>query len=158
MTTTETDFKASATSSPARVVLPAITPDVFAAMVAFDQAAAAGLDPVIAQLVRVRAAQMNGCAYCTNLHVTQARTAGETDQRLDLLPAWRAAPRFTDRERAALALAESVTALGPDGVPDDVYQQAAGAFDEAELAHLLWTIAAINVWSRLGVATRMTPA
>lgn len=155
MTTTETN---TAPASAPRVVLPAVSPDVYAAMVAFDQAAAAELDPVIAQLVRSRVSQMNGCAFCTDLHVKQARSAGEPEQRLDLLPAWRAAPCFTDRERAALALAESVTALGRDGVPDEVYEHATRAFDEAELAHLLWTIAAINVWSRLGVATQMAPA
>lgn len=154
MTETNTD---APTSSPTRVVLPAITPELYAAMVSFDQAAAAGLDPVIAQLVRVRAAQMNGCAFCTDLHTKVARLDGESEQRLDLLAAWPAAPCFTDRERAALALAESMTCLGDDGVPDDVYQGAARSFDEVELAHLLWTIAAINVWSRLGVATRMAP-
>lgn len=155
MTSTETN---AAPSSAARVVLPAGTPDVYGAMVAFEQAAAAGLDPIIGQLVRIRASQINGCAFCTDLHVKQARSAGENEQRLDLLPAWRAAPGFTDRERAALALTESITDLGRDGVPSDVYEEAARAFDETELAHLLWTIAAINVWSRLGVATRMTPA
>lgn len=155
MTTTETN---PAPASAPRVVLPAVSPDVYAAMVAFDQAAAAELDPVIAQLVRSRVSQMNGCAFCTDLHVKQARSGGEQEQRLDLLPAWRAAPCFTDRERAALALAEAVTALGRDGVPEGVYDHAARAFDEAELAHLLWTIAAVNVWSRLGVATRMAPA
>ncbi len=155
---TEIETETTTTAPAGRVVLPAVTPDVYAAMFAFDQAAAAGLDPVIAQLVRVRASQMNGCAFCTDLHLKVARSAGESDQRLDLLPAWRAAPPFTDRERAALALAESITALGREGVPDDVYQEAARVFDDAELAHLLWTIAAVNVWSRLGVATRMAPA
>lgn len=157
MTKTETHTN-SATSSATRVVLPAITSEVYGAMVAFDQAAGAGLDPVIAQLVRIRASQMNGCAFCTDLHTRQARSAGESEQRLDVLPGWRAAPIFSDRERAALALAESITALDRHGVPDDVYQEAARTFDETELAHLLWTIAAINVWSRLGVATRMAPA
>lgn len=155
MATTETN--PAPTSAP-RVALPAVTSDVYAAMVALDQAAAAELDPVVAQLVRSRVSQMNGCAFCTDMHVKQARSAGEDQQRLDLLPAWRAAPCFTERERAALALAESVTALGREGVPDEVYQPAARAFDETELAHLLWTIAAINVWSRLGVATQMAPA
>lgn len=157
MTITETDMR-TAPSSATRVVLPAVTPDVYGAMVAFDQAAAAGLDPIIGQLVRVRASQINGCAFCTDLHVGQSRSAGENQQRLDLLPAWRAAPGFTDRERAALALTEAITDLGRDGVPSDVYDEAARTFDQTELAHLLWTIAAINVWSRLGVATRMTPA
>lgn len=140
-----------------RVAVAETTPEVYSAMVAFDQAAASGLDPVIAQLVRVRASQMNGCAFCTHLHASQARSAGESEQRLHVLPAWRGAPYFTQRERAALALAESVTALGPGGVPEDVYEEAARTFDEVELSHLLWTIAAINVWSRLGVSTRLSP-
>ncbi|MPZ65447.1 MAG: carboxymuconolactone decarboxylase family protein [Pseudonocardiaceae bacterium] len=146
------------TSSNARVTPPAITPDVYEAMVAFDQTAAAGLDPVIAYLIKVRASQMNGCAFCTDLHTKQARSAGERDQRLDVLPVWRGAPLFTDRERAALALTESMTVLDRDGVPDEVYQETARTFDEVELSHLIWTIAAINAWNRLGVSNRMAPA
>lgn len=146
------------TSAQSRVSLPTANPDAYQAMVAFDQAAAAGLDATTAQLVRIRAAQMNGCAFCTDLHTKQARAAGETQERLDVLAAWRCAPAFTEPERAALGLTEAVTALGLDGVPDEVYRAAAGAFDETELASLLWTIGAINVWSRLGVATHMTPA
>ncbi|MGH3824495.1 MAG: carboxymuconolactone decarboxylase family protein [Pseudonocardiaceae bacterium] len=140
-----------------RVNLPAITPDVHRAMVAFGQAAEDKLDPVIGVLVKIRASQLNGCSFCLDLHTREARTAGEREQRLFTLAAWRQTPLFNDRERAALALTEAVTFL-PDGhVPDDVYQMAAQQFDETELAYLLWTIAAINVWNRMAVATRLRP-
>lgn len=141
-----------------RIALPATTPEVYRAMVAFGQAAEDGLEPGIVALVKIRASQMNGCAFCIDMHTKEARTAGESEQRLYVLPAWRGAPFFTDRERAALALTEAVTFLADDRVPDDVYAEAARTFDETELSHLLWTIAAINAWNRLGVSTRMTPA
>lgn len=141
-----------------RIALPATTPEAYGAMVAFGQAAEDGLDPGIAALVKIRASQMNGCAFCVDMHTKGARTAGESEERLYVLPAWRGAPFFTDRERAALALTEAVTFLADDRVPDDVYAEAARTFDETELSHLLWTIAAINAWNRVGVATRMMPA
>lgn len=141
-----------------RIALPATTPEVYRAMVAFGQAAEDRLDPGIAALVKIRASQMNGCAFCIDMHTKEARRAGESEQRLYVLPAWRGAPFFTDRERAALALTEAVTSLADDRVPDDVYAEAARKFDETELSHLLWTIAAINAWNRVGVSTRMMPA
>ncbi|HKR50619.1 MAG TPA: carboxymuconolactone decarboxylase family protein [Pseudonocardiaceae bacterium] len=141
-----------------RVNLPVTTPDVHRAMVAFSQAAEDKLDPIIGVLVKVRASQLNGCSFCLDLHTREARAAGEPEQRLDALAAWWQTPLFTDRERAALALTEAVTFLTGGHVPDDVYQTAAQHFDEAELAHLLWTIAAINVWNRMAVATRRRPA
>lgn len=142
----------------ARVNLPMTTPDVHRAMVAFGHAAEAKLDPVIGVLVKIRASQLNGCSFCLNLHTREARAAGEHEQRLDALRAWRKISLFNGRERAALALTEAVTFLTAGHVPDDVYQGAAQQFDETELAHLLWTIAAINVWNRMAVATRLRPA
>jgi AhpD family alkylhydroperoxidase len=141
-----------------RVNLTATTPDVHRAMLAFDQAAGSKLDPVIGVLLKIRASQLNSCSFCLDLHTREARTAGESEQRLSALAAWRDTPLFTDRERAALALTEAVTFLTDGYVPDDVYQSAAQQFDETELAHLLWTIAAINVWNRMAVATRLQPA
>ncbi|MGH3917577.1 MAG: carboxymuconolactone decarboxylase family protein [Pseudonocardiaceae bacterium] len=141
-----------------RVNLPMITPDVHRAMVAFGQAAEDKLDPVIGVLVKVRASQLNGCPFCLDLHTREARAAGEREQRLSALAAWRETPLFNDRERAALALTEAVTFLAVGHVPDAVYETAARRFDETELAHLLWTIAAINVWNRMAVATRLRPA
>lgn len=141
-----------------RVDLSTITPDVYRAMVAFNQAAEAKLDPVIGVLVKIRASQLNGCSFCLDLHTREARAAGEGGQRLDALAAWRETPLFNDRERAALALTEAVTFLAVGHVPDGAYQMAARQFDETELAHLLWSIAAINVWNRMAVATRLRPA
>ncbi len=141
-----------------RVNLLMIAADVHSAMVAFGHAAEGKLDPVIGALVKVRASQLNGCSFCLDLHTREARAAGEREQRLYALAAWRDTPFFDDRERAALALTEAVTFLTDGRVPDDVYQRAAQQFDETELAHLLWTIAAINVWNRMAVATRLTPA
>ncbi|MEO7196530.1 MAG: carboxymuconolactone decarboxylase family protein [Pseudonocardiaceae bacterium] len=138
--------------------LPMTTPDVHRAMLAFSRAAEDSLDPVIAALVKIRASQLNGCAFCLDLHTKEARAAGEREPRLDALAAWRATPLFTDREQAALALTEAVTFLTDGHVPDDVYDVAAQRFDEIELAHLLWTIAMINVWNRMAVATRLRPA
>lgn len=140
-----------------RVNLPATTPDVHRAMVAFGQSAEEKLDPFIGVLVKIRASQLNGCSFCLDLHTREARAAGESEQRLFMLTAWRETPLFTGRERAALALTEAVTLLTDGHVSDDIYQLAAQHFDETELAYLLWTIAAINVWNRMAVATRLRP-
>jgi AhpD family alkylhydroperoxidase len=134
-----------------------VTPDVYGALAAFTQAAGEGLDPAIGVLVKIRASQLNGCPFCLDMHTKEARAAGETEQRLYTLQAWRGTHFFSEREQAALALTEAVTRLAGAGVPDDVYGAAARAFDEAELARLLWTIMAINAWNRLGVASAMPP-
>lgn len=133
-------------------------PDVLRAMLAFDEAAVKGLDPVLAELVKIRASQINRCAFCLDMHTREARAAGETDQRIDLLHAWREVDGlYTDRERAALALTESVTVLTDGFVPDEVYERAAGHFDPAELARLVSAIVAINAWNRFSVAFRTPP-
>ncbi|MBE1532833.1 carboxymuconolactone decarboxylase family protein [Actinomadura algeriensis] len=129
----------------------AAAPAVHAAMAAFDAAAAAGLDPSVAELVRVRASQLNGCAMCLSMHTGAARRAGEDERRLRALASWRGSPLFGRAERAALALAEAMTAIG-GGVPDGVFAEARDEFGDAGLAHLMWTIAAINAWNRVGVA------
>ena len=116
--------------------------------------AKAGFDRSLYELVKIRASQINGCAYCLDMHHHDARAAGEDQRRLDVLSAWREAPSlFTERERAALALTESVTRIADGGVPDDVWQAAANTFDKAELVQLLIAISTINVWNRLAVAT-----
>ena len=113
-----------------------------------------GLDRRLYELVKIRASQLNGCAFCLDMHARDAREGGEDQRRLDVLSAWREAPDlFTDQERAALALTESVTRIGDAGVPDAVWNQVAAAFSQAEIVHLLMAIAAINVWNRLAVAT-----
>lgn len=113
-----------------------------------------GLDPRLYELVKIRASQLNGCAFCLDMHHRDARKAGEDQRRLDVLSAWREAPElFTDTERAALAFTEAVTRIGDAGVPDAVWSDVAAQFDEAEIVHLLMAIATINVWNRLAVAT-----
>jgi AhpD family alkylhydroperoxidase len=142
----------------ARVAVPETTPAAYRAMVAFGQAAEEGLDPVVANLVKVRASQLNGCAFCLDLHATQARGAGESERRLYAVSAWRRAPFFTERERAALELAEAITLLADGPVAHSAHEAAAALYDQVELASLLWTIAAINAWNRIAVATGMSPS
>ncbi|QEV19757.1 carboxymuconolactone decarboxylase family protein [Streptomyces alboniger] len=129
------------------------------AMAALSAAAKKGLgDPVLAELVMMRASQINACAFCLDMHVEIALKNGETPKRVTLLNAWQeAGPLFSERERAALALTEAVTVLTDDFVPDDVYEAAAAHFDEAELAHLIGLIAVINSWNRLMVSRRVEP-
>ena len=129
------------------------------AMAHLDRAAtkeldAAGIDPLLRELVRVRASQLNGCAYCIDMHTKDARAAGETEQRLYALPAWRETPFFTGRERAALALTEDVTLMTRDHVPAAAYQAATEQFTPGEIAALLSLIITINAWNAIGVTTR----
>jgi AhpD family alkylhydroperoxidase len=114
------------------------------------------LPRAIQELVRVRASQINGCGFCLDMHVGDARAAGETDERLFAVAAWREAPWFTDAERAALALTEASTRLADRGDPvsDEVWDAAAAQFDEKALALLVTTIATINAWNRINVTTR----
>ncbi|HET9827392.1 MAG TPA: carboxymuconolactone decarboxylase family protein [Nocardioidaceae bacterium] len=114
-----------------------------------------GLDRPLCELIKIRASQLNGCAFCLDMHHRDARSEGEDQRRLDVLSAWREAPElYSDRERAALALTEAVTEIGRGGVPDDVWTGTRQQFDEAETVHLLMAIATINVWNRLAVSTR----
>jgi AhpD family alkylhydroperoxidase len=116
------------------------------------------LDPVIRSLVKLRASQINNCAFCIDMHWTHAREEGETELRLAQVAAWRESPAFDERERAALELTESVTLLAETHVPDDVWELAKEHFEERELAHLLLQIAAINFWNRVAVPARTIPA
>ena len=106
------------------------------------------------ELVKIRASQINGCAYCIDMHTKDARLAGETEQRIYALNAWRETPFFTERERAALEWTEAVTRLADTHVPDDVYARVARHFDEAELVTLTFAVVVINGWNRLAVAFR----
>ena len=115
------------------------------------------LDEPLRGLIRLRASQINGCAFCISMHYKDARAAGETEQRLSLLDAWRETDLYTERERAALGLCEAVTLITRGRVPDDIWDQARTSFDERELGQLLFAISAINTWNRLMIATR-TPA
>jgi AhpD family alkylhydroperoxidase len=116
------------------------------------------LDPVLRELIKLRASQVNACAFCLDMHWTDARAAGERDVRLAQLSAHAESPWFDAREKAVLALTDAVTLVAETHVPDDVWAAAAGQLDEDELANVLMQIAAINAWNRLAVATRMTPA
>lgn len=107
------------------------------------------LEKPLLHLVKVRASQLNGCAYCTDMHTKDARAAGETEQRLYLLNAWREAPFYTERERAALAWTEAMTRIGPHGLPDDVYDEARRVFSDDELVALALAVAEINAWNRV---------
>ena len=132
-------------------------PETIKALVALEtQIQASGLEKSLIELVKTRASQINGCAYCINMHTADARKQGETEQRLYLLSAWRESPLYTDRERAALAWTEALTML-TQGVSDEVYAEVSAEFSEEELAYLSSAIAAINVWNRFGVAYRWSP-
>ena len=117
----------------------------------------AGLEPDLVELVRLRASQINGCAYCIDMHTKDARSRGESEQRLYGVSAWREAPFYSERERAALAWAESVTKISEDQVPDEIYNLAKEQFTERELVDLTLAVIAINAWNRLAISFR-TPA
>ncbi|MFH8678307.1 carboxymuconolactone decarboxylase family protein [Streptomyces lydicus] len=138
-----------------RLPLFRLAPDIYAPLHALTRAAKQGLDPVLVELLLIRVSQLNRCAFCLDMHVTEARRAGVSEQRIALLSAWEEAPaHYTGKERAALAFAEAVTLLSHGGVPDEVHERAATHFDDAELARLLALITAINSWNRLNVAAR----
>jgi AhpD family alkylhydroperoxidase len=141
-----------------RINLAKLAPEVYRAMVALDTAARKGLDPVVAELVKIRSSQLNHCAFCLDMHTRDARRAGESEERIYLLSAWEEAGSvFTGKERAALALTEAVTVITDGFVPDAVYERAAEHFEEEELAHLIAVILTINSWNRIAVTTRMAP-
>ncbi|HEY0839139.1 MAG TPA: carboxymuconolactone decarboxylase family protein [Vulgatibacter sp.] len=141
-----------------RVSVAEATPRAFAAMLHLENAVSAmGLDKGLYELVKIRASQINGCAYCIDMHTKDARAGGESEQRIYALNAWRETPFFTERERAALALAEAITLVTDGHVDDEVYAAAASRFDEKELAALIMAAVAINAWNRIAIACR-TPA
>lgn len=141
-------------TGPARLNFAKTAPKVFRALIGFDAAAREGLDPALVELIQIRASHLNRCAYCLHLHTNDARKAGESEDRLHMVPVWREARHFfTEKEQAALALTESVTLVSAEGVPDEVYAHAAAHFDERELAHVLSLILTINTWNRVALAT-----
>lgn len=150
---------ASTRQIPVRLDFDAQAPLFARALAALDRAATKQLDQVevdhrLRELVRIRASQLNGCAYCIDMHARDARAGGETEQRLYALPAWRETPYFTDRERAALGFAEAVTRLSDSHVPDSAYDEVAAHFSAAEIAALVGLIVTINAWNAIGVSTR----
>ncbi|MFH0352575.1 MAG: carboxymuconolactone decarboxylase family protein [Chromatiales bacterium] len=116
-----------------------------------------GLERSLLELVKTRASQINGCAYCIDMHTKDARALGESEQRLYALPAWRETPFYTERERAALAWTEAITLISQGHAPDEVFEEARAQFTEAELVNLTLAIIAINGWNRLVIGFREVP-
>ena len=147
------------TQIPVRLDFDTFAADFARAMAHLDRAATkeldrAEIDPRLRELIRIRASQLNGCAYCVDMHTKDARAVGETEQRLYALPAWRETPFFTARERAALAFTEAVTLVADTHVPDGSYQEVAAEFGPGEVGALVSLIVTINAWNAIGVATR----
>jgi AhpD family alkylhydroperoxidase len=141
-----------------RISMKKFNPKVYAAVSAMQQYVdQCGLEPLLLELIKLRASQINGCAYCLDMHTKDARAMGETEQRLYTLSAWRETPFFTERERAALAFTEAVTLVSVDHVPDDVYAQAHSQFSDTEIVDLTLAIATINTWNRLAITFRAEP-
>ena len=133
-------------------------PGVYDAMDALDQyLAASSIERRLLYLVQLRASQLNGCAYCIDMHWKDLRVLDETEQRMYSLDAWREAPYYTERERAALAWTEAVTVVADGHVPGAVYDEARAHLSETELADLTLAVASINAWNRLSIAARLTP-
>ncbi|MEU4208529.1 carboxymuconolactone decarboxylase family protein [Streptomyces sp. NPDC026206] len=135
-----------------------LVPEVSKAMFALEKASRQGLEHSLIELVKIRASQLNHCGFCLDMHVKDARKAGETEERIYLLNAWEEATGFyTEKEQAAIALTEAITVLTDGFVPDEVYERAARHFPEQELAQLIALIVTINSWNRIGVTTRLAP-
>ncbi|MFJ8657997.1 carboxymuconolactone decarboxylase family protein [Streptomyces sp. NPDC093795] len=170
MTTTNTTLTETAAASAAvshveyapahapRLPFAERVPEFYRAMRRLDAAAAQDIDPTLYHLIKIRASQVNRCAFCIDMHTKDALAEGETVERIVQLSAWEESRHFyTERELAALALTESVTVLTEGSVPDEVYAHAAAHFDETELARVISAIVVINAWNRIAVTTRMTP-
>ena len=147
-----------APEEPSRLQWAKHAPEVYKAMIRLETAARQGVDPKLYELVKIRASQINHCAFCLDMHTKDALAAGESVERIVQLSAWQESKHFyTEKELAAIELTEAVTVLTDGFVPDKVYDKAAKHFDEAELSQLIAAITVINAWNRFGVTTRMTP-
>ncbi|MEO8823818.1 MAG: carboxymuconolactone decarboxylase family protein [Ginsengibacter sp.] len=135
-----------------------VAPDAMKAMVGLEKyVASSGLERPLYELVKTRASQINGCAYCLDMHTKDARKAGETEQRLYALCAWRETPFFTERERAALEWTEALTVISQNEVADSLYEKVRKSFSENEIVALTMAIIAINGWNRLAISFRTVP-
>lgn len=135
-----------------------IEPDAYKAIMALENYAAnSGITKKHYELIKIRASQVNGCAYCLDMHTRDARKAGETEQRIYVLNAWRDTSFFTEEEKAILALTEEITLISKGGVSDETYNQAASVLDEHYLAKVIIAISTINVWNRVSISTRLEP-
>ncbi|MER8033664.1 carboxymuconolactone decarboxylase family protein [Streptomyces hydrogenans] len=157
-TTTQAPVQELAHEHAPRMPFAERVPDFYRAMLRLEQEAAKGVDPALYHLIKIRASQINHCAFCLDMHTKDALAEGETTERVVQLAAWQESRHFyTERELAALALTEAVTVLTDGFVPDEVYAAAARHFDEEELAKVIAAIVVINSWNRIAVTTRMVP-
>ena len=141
-----------------RMKVEEVAPEVYKALFALEQAVqASGIDKRLIHLIKLRASQINGCAFCIDMHWKDLRAIGETEQRLYSLDAWRECPWYSDRERAALEWTEAVTRITEGHVPDSIYEAVRPHFTDKELADLTFAIATINAWNRLAISARMEP-
>ena len=142
-----------------RISIPKVSPEVYKAMRGLEAyIAESGLERKLYELIKIRASQINGCAYCLNMHTRDARKLGETEQRLYLLSAWRETSLFTPREKAALALTEAMTLIADkQRVPDEIYDEAARHFDEKEMAAVVMAVVTINGWNRIAITSQTPP-
>lgn len=142
----------------ARMNFGEIEPEAQEAIIGLEKyMAKTGLDKSLQELIKIRASQVNGCAFCLDMHTKDARKNGETEQRIYSLDAWRESPFYTEEEREALALTEAVTLVSETHVPDEVYERAKEQFGEKRLLQIIMAIVTINVWNRLAITTRMQP-
>lgn len=136
-----------------RIVIPQAAPEAYQALMNLEKyISTTSLTSTHKELIKIRASQINGCAFCINMHTADARKQGETEQRIYLISAWREADVFTEEEKAILALTEQVTLIS-NHVSDEVYENAAGLFDDKYLAEIILTIITINSWNRLAITT-----
>jgi AhpD family alkylhydroperoxidase len=141
-----------------RVQIYKTSPELYDAMMVLSNAAAKDIDAELGELIKIRASQINHCAFCLDMHTRDARKHGVSEQKLDVLAAWQEAGQlFTERERAALALTEAITELGNGHVPDDVYARAAAVFNDRELGQVIAMAVTINAWNRINVTIRLEP-
>lgn len=143
-----------------RFLMGKVAPDAYKAMAALDRfVAGTSIDPLHREMIKIRASQINGCAYCVNHHTSDARKLGETEQRIYLISVWREAGElFTPYERLILKLTETITLISENGVSDELYEQSLGLLGEEQTAALIMTIITINAWNRIGVSLQMPPA
>lgn len=133
------------------------SPEGFRAMLGLEKHVAASVDPVLLHLLKLRASQVNGCAFCIDMHWKDARAAGQSEMRLYGLDAWRESPYYTEKERAVLAWTEALTRVADTHAPDADYRAMREHFSEKEITDLTWAIAAINAWNRVAIGFRVTP-
>jgi AhpD family alkylhydroperoxidase len=138
-----------------RIVIPKVAPEAYQAMLDLEKyIATTSITPVLKELIKIRASQVNGCAYCINMHTADARKLDITEQRIYLLSAWREADVYTEEEKAVLALTEEITLIS-NHVSEETYENAAKYYDEKSLAEIIMMIITINAWNRIGIATGM---